>query len=87
MKLKPLCPILLIGFPAPEEGKRDLRRCTEECALFDEENKQCSIRTCAEFIPVVSGQVDDLIAISGAFVPFEDDENFDYDPNTITSPH
>lgn len=82
---KKLCPILLIGFPAPEEGKRDLRRCTEECALYDEANKQCSIETCAEYLPVISGQIDDLVTITGAFTPFEEDENFDYDPNAITS--
>lgn len=84
---KPLCPILLIGFPAPEEGKRDLRRCTEECALFDSESKQCSIVTCAENLSVMSGQIDDLISLSGAFIPFEEDENFDYNPNTVGASH
>lgn len=83
MNIKPLCPILLIGFPAPENGKRDLRRCTTECALFDEAQKQCCIKTCAEFIPVISGQVDDLISLSGLFAPFEEDDNFDYDPNSV----
>lgn len=82
---KKLCPILLIGFPAPEEGKRDLRRCTEECAWYDEASKQCGIETCAEYLPVVSGQVDDLIALTGAFSAFEEDENFDYNPNTIST--
>lgn len=80
---RPLCPILLIGFPAPEEGKRDLRLCTDECALYDEDNKQCSIRTCAEKIPVISGQIDDLISLTGAFSSFEEYEDYDYDPNTI----
>lgn len=84
---RPLCPILLIGFPAPEEGKRDLRRCTEECALYNKENEQCSIVTCAEYLSIVSGQVDDLISLSGAFIPFEEDENFDYNPNTISASH
>lgn len=84
---KPLCPILLIGFPAPEEGKRDLRRCTEECALYDSESKQCSIVTCAENLSVMSGQIDDLISLSGAFIPFEEDENFDYNPNTVGTSH
>lgn len=76
---RPLCPILLIGFNPPEEGQRDLRRCNTECAMYDEDNKQCCIRTCAEQISMVSDQIDDLISISGAFIPFEEDENFEYD--------
>ena len=87
MKVKPLCPILLIGFPAPEEGKRDLRRCTSECALYDEANFQCSIKSCADNTSVLSGQIDDLISLSGAFIPMEEYEDFDYDPNTIGQPH
>ena len=74
-----LCPILLIGFNPPDEGQRDLRRCNTECAMYDEQNDQCSIKTCAEFLTDISGQVDDLISLSGAFIPFEEDENFDYD--------
>ena len=81
---RPLCPILLIGFPAPKQGERDLRRCTPECALFDESVKQCSIRSCYEQLEIVSGQLDDVMTIiSEGFVPFEDDETFDYDANTI----
>lgn len=76
---QPLCPILLIGFNPPEEGQRDLRRCNKECALYDEGSDQCSIKTCAEFITTISGQIDDLISLSGAFIPFEEDDNFDYD--------
>lgn len=83
MKQKPLCPILLIGFPAPEEGKRDLRRCTTECALYNNEYDCCSIKACAETTQYLSGQIDDLISLSGAFVPFEENENFEYNPNTI----
>lgn len=45
---KPLCPILLIGFPAPEEGQRDLRRCTKECALYDEEEDTCAVNALLE---------------------------------------
>lgn len=74
---RPLCPILLIGFNPPEEGQRDLRRCSTECALYDEANKQCSIKTCAETITTVSGQLDDLIALQDAFVPFEEFEDED----------
>lgn len=81
---RPLCPILTIGFAPPEEGKRDLRRCTTECALFDEENDQCSIKACAEMMKYISGQLDDNMSmLAGSFIPFEDDETFDYDPNTI----
>lgn len=80
---RPLCPILTIGFAPPKEGERDLRRCSMECALFDEDIKQCSIKTCAETLQVISGQLDDNMSIlSGSFIPFEDDETFDYDPNT-----
>lgn len=81
---KPLCPILLIGFPAPKDGERDIRRCTPECALFDEEIKQCSIKSCQERMDIISGQLDDIMAmISEGFIPFEDDETFDYDANNI----
>ena len=78
---KPLCPILTIGFAAPEEGKRDLRRCTTECALYDEGSDQCSIKTCAENSSVITGQLDDVMdLIAQTFIPFEEDDNFDYDP-------
>lgn len=40
---RPLCPILLIGFPAPEKGEEDIRRCAEECALFNKDRDICSI--------------------------------------------
>lgn len=40
---KPYCPILTIGFAAPEEGQRDLRRCTKECAWFDHDEDCCAI--------------------------------------------
>ena len=76
---RPLCPILLIGFNPPEEGQRDLRRCNKECALYDEDNNQCSIKTCAEFLPMISGQLDDVISLSGDCYPYED-EDFDYNP-------
>ena len=81
---KPLCPILLIGFPAPKDGERDIRRCTPECALYDESVKQCHIVTCSEQLTYLSGQLDDVMTlISDGFVPFEDDETFDYDANNI----
>lgn len=81
---RPLCPILLIGFPAPKEGERDIRRCTEECALFDEDIKQCSIKSCMERLEVISGQIDDVMSLVGeGFIPFEDDETFDYDANNL----
>ena len=38
---RPLCPILLIGFNPPEEGQRDLRRCSTECALFNDDRDTC----------------------------------------------
>lgn len=81
--LKPYCPILTIGFAPPKPGEVDLRRCTEACALYDEHNGQCYIRTCAESLDFLSGQLDDSMAImSGTFVPFEEEENFDYNPNS-----
>lgn len=81
--MRPFCPILTIGFAPPEEGKRDLRRCTTECALYDIENDQCSIKSCAEMVNYISGQLDDNMSLmSGYFIPFEEEENFDYDPNT-----
>ena len=83
MKTKPLCPILTIGFAPPEEGKRDIRRCNKECALYDAEYDQCSIVAILENLKYISGQLDDNLSLLGGFVPFEDDETFDYDPNTI----
>lgn len=83
MKTKPLCPIFTIGFAPPEEGKRDIRRCSNECALFDHEEEQCAIKTCAEMMRYISGQLDDNMSMLGGFIPFEDDETFDYDPNTV----
>lgn len=46
--MKPLCPILLIGFNPPEEGQRDLRRCNKECALFNEERDTCVLNALYE---------------------------------------
>ena len=82
--MRPFCPILTIGFAPPEEGKRDLRRCTAECALYDKENDQCCIKSCAEQMNYISGQLDDTLSMmSEGFVPFEEYEDYDYDPNTI----
>ena len=83
MKEAKLCPILLIGFAPPEKGQRDMRRCTKECALYDEEHDCCSIKAVAEDVQYMTGQIDDLLSMSGAFIPYEDDDNFDYDPNTV----
>ena len=86
MKTKPLCPILLIGFPSPEKGERDLRRCTNECALYDEDKDQCSIKSCAE---VVNELQDYILDMASGFYPVEDDYSdcFEYDPNTISAAH
>ena len=84
--MKLYCPILTIGFAPPEKNETDMRRCTEACAWFDKENNQCALKTCAETLAFISGQLDDSLALaSGMFVPFEEDENFDYDPNTINA--
>lgn len=82
---RPLCPILTIGFAPPEEGKRDMRRCSTECAMYDESEEQCSIKTCAEMFRYISGQVNDLGMIAEGFIPFEDDDTFEYNPNTISA--
>ena len=83
MMNKPLCPILTIGFNPPEEGQHDLRRCTKECALFDEDNAQCSIRTCAEKTNYVAGAIDEIIDNlynQNSYTML--DENYDYDANS-----
>lgn len=71
---KPLCPILLIGFNPPEEGQRDLRRCTNECALYDEIEEQCSIKTCAQYLEII------LESAQGYFPEedYPDEENYEF---------
>lgn len=75
----PLCPILLIGFNPPEKGQRDLRRCTDECALYDEEREQCSIKSCCEILADIP---DTIVDISQGYYAFGEDENFEFDANT-----
>lgn len=45
---RPLCPILTIGFPPPEKGAKDIRRCNVECALYDVEQDTCAINALLE---------------------------------------
>lgn len=47
---KPLCPILLIGYPPPEKGEKDIRRCTEECAWYNKDRDLCSIPATNEIL-------------------------------------
>lgn len=76
---KPFCPILLIGFPAPEESKRDLRRCTEECAWYDSVNKNCAVTTAADLLSSVSSNLAELTYYYGYDEP--DKESYEFDPN------
>lgn len=79
--MKKFCPILAIGFPPPKTGEKDLRMCTETCAMYDIENDQCSVKSCSEMLTYLSGQLDDNLSLmTSAFIPFEDEDNFDYDP-------
>ena len=86
MKKPPLCPILTIGFAPPKEGEPDIRRCTEECALYDEQCNQCSIKTTAEQLMEIQSEIN----IMADAVYFQEDDLLDvyeYDPNTIGSTH
>ena len=79
--MKKFCPILAIGFAPPKTGEKDLRMCTEACAMYNTESDQCSIKACAEMLTFISGQLDDNMSIlADAFVSFEDEDNFDYNP-------
>lgn len=80
--MKPLCPILLIGFNPPEEGQRDLRRCNKECALFNEERDTCVLNALYEKLEEL-----DIAAQEALFGTYEDDyEDYyeDYDRKTAT---
>lgn len=80
--MKPLCPILLIGFNPPEEGQRDLRRCNKECALFNEERDTCVLNALYEKLEEL-----DIVAQEALFRTYEDDyEDYyeDYDRKTAT---
>lgn len=80
---KPFCPILLIGFPAPEEGKRDLRRCTKECAWYDSDNDCCQITTLSDLLSSISSTTGEITtAIYDQAYPIGLDESYDFDPNT-----
>lgn len=76
--MKPLCPILLIGFNPPEEGKRDLRRCNKECALFNEERDTCVLNALYEKLEEL-----DIIAQEALFGTYEDYYE-DYNRKTAT---
>lgn len=75
--MKPLCPILLIGFNPPEEGQRDLRRCNKECALFNEERDTCVLNALYEKLEEI-----DIVIQETAFGTYED--YYDYVDNTTT---
>lgn len=80
--MKPLCPILLIGFNPPEEGQRDLRRCNKECALFNEERDTCVLNALYEKLEEL-----DIIAQEALFGTYEDNyEDYyeDYNRKTAT---
>ena len=70
----PYCPILTIGFPPPEKGQRDLRRCTDECALFDPETEMCGVLACVEEIR----EIKSMLYYSG-YTEDEEKENYFYD--------
>lgn len=79
---RPLCPILLIGFPAPEEGKRDLRRCSSECAWYDDNLDQCLLKTMTTNLEDISTVVSDYFELfldmnAGIY----DDESYEFDAN------
>lgn len=79
---RPLCPILLIGFPAPEEGKRDLRRCNPECAWYDDNLDQCMLKTMTTNLEDINTVVSDYFELfldmnAGIY----DDENYEFDAN------
>ena len=84
MKTKPLCPILLIGFAPPEEGKRDIRRCSTECAWHDDQLDQCVLKTISNTLDDIGSlsqdHLDYLLDMSAGIL--YEDENYDYDPNT-----
>ena len=79
---RPLCPILLIGFPAPEEGKRDFRRCSPECAWYDTNNKTCAVNTATELLTSISSNLAELTYYYGYADPNEEEESYEFDPNT-----
>ena len=58
--VKPLCPILMLGFDPPEEGQRDLRRCNQECALYDVTEDVCAIQATLEGIRMLSNSIDSI---------------------------
>lgn len=59
MPEKRFCPFMAIGFPAPEEGQRDMRICMKECAWYDVAEEKCAIKLIAERLEYIQSQVDD----------------------------
>ena len=56
-KEKKFCPILAIGFDPPEEGKQDMRLCSEECAWFDID--RCAIQTIIDRLEYLQSLTED----------------------------
>lgn len=71
------CPILLIGFPPPKEGERDLRRCTKECALYNEAEDTCAINSCLESLNMLKESMENLPEFVYEMLAYEDDPFID----------
>ena len=71
------CPILLIGFPAPKKGERDLRRCTKECALHNANEDTCAINSCLEALTMLQQSMEALPEYVFDMMSYNEDDYLD----------
>lgn len=60
MASKTFCPIMMIGFNPPEEGKRDMRLCNKDCAWYDIVDETCKVNKIAEQIEYLTATMEGI---------------------------
>lgn len=78
MTIKPLCPIMTIGFNPPETGKRDMRLCTSDCAWYNINTKECCLITIAKIVENQETMINNISDYIGDIL-YEKGIEYEYD--------
>ena len=82
MAAKTFCPIMMIGFNAPEKGQRDLRLCTKDCMWYHIKQEKCVIPLIAETLEnleMITNDISDYAADALSYGGYID-EGDTFDP-------
>lgn len=58
--MKNFCPIMAIGFPPPDKGKRDMRVCQKDCNWYNTTEECCNINLIAERLEYLNSITNDI---------------------------